>query len=187
MKWTTLKTLLNGMIGNSLFLISLLSVFSVIPLSSIFLNNKILSLSIIGAVLLSISFVLMKIYLPAEIDNHNNIYSYYNYFLSLQKNKSLDYSLEFTCLEDNSDLVKKLPIYDDQFLKIDTFCKIDSFKEKLGEERALLSMVFFKFNLMDTSNHDIRGLITYLFIIGTALFYLGPFLRISSIIIRSFS
>ena len=183
MKWTTLNTLYSGIIGNSLFIISLAALVSAIPIFN-FSSVK-MSLALIGAILLSLSFVLNKIYIPSIVNIYASYSDYFEYLYSLKDKDSMSYTHEFGVLEEDLSVTKKLSVFSSKEFNLKEFESIDDYKI-LMKDRCLYSLSIMKFDFVNSFHSKMRILLSATFFIGITLLYTPTAIRIFELLLKGF-
>jgi len=185
MKWSLLKKIYAGIIGNSLFFLSVLAIGSSIPLMK--LSNTNFSIEILGALILSISYIIQKLMTPSIIEYFVNYIGYYDHLYTLKDKKALCFIHEFSMLENNCKKTNKLPVFKDNEINLRIFTTIEDYKDVMGEDSALYSLCILKYSFVDHLNKFTRYYLTVSFFVGMALFYFPTAHRIIKIIIIGFS
>lgn len=183
MQWSTLKIIYGGVIGNSLFIISFFSALTIIPF---FKAESVSSATtLIGSIIISLSYIYKKIKIPKEITNFKDNIDYYDHIKKLEKKGALDLIHEFSIIE-NVKSLNLIPIFNDTTIKLHNFTTIDNYKNILGEQRATYCLTLIKYSFLDNSKKLTRITLTISFIIGILLLYLPASVRIFDFIVRSF-
>lgn len=96
LKWSVINSIVGGIIGKSIFVISLS-----VPLGHLVdlgVKFQLFPFSLTGAIIISMCFILNKVACPTEIKEHENIRSYCNELLKRHKKNTLIYTDEFSIL-----------------------------------------------------------------------------------------
>jgi len=179
MKWSSLKKIYAGIVGNALFFLSLLAIVSSVPL--IKLSNLNISIQAIGALFISTSYIIQKIKTPFIIDYFGNYIEYYNYIFKLNNEKSLDFEDEFSLLENGN--TAKLPIFKEKEYKLREFKSIADSKKIMGDNISLYYFCILKYSALDFSLNILRYYLTLSFLVGLFLLYFPTVERLFDIII----
>jgi hypothetical protein len=182
LKWSVINNLYSSIIGKCLFLLSSVSLFTTIPLSIYVISTRNMAFALLGAVVLSLSYIFYKIRIPEIINQYNEI-SYYKFLLDQKKRKSLDLIHEFSLLEDN-DNISELDIFTNKNYRIHPFTTIEKYEDILGEDRSLYALTLIKYSFLDNSSPKARIAISLFFYIGCLLLYFPAIIRIATVIIK---
>jgi len=180
MRWAILSVLYGGIIGNSLFLLSVVAIVSFVPVLDI--RSLSLSVSLTGAIILSISYIIQKISVPEFIHRHRDYLSYYEHILMLKEDKAFSPSHEFSVLEQNEE-VQSLNVFSDNQFRLARFETVERYKNVLGDGAALYSLCIIKHNYIDNLHRVTRITLTFTFGLGVAFLYFPAGERILRIII----
>ncbi len=184
MKWSTLKKLLSGIVGNTVFLVSIISIISLVPFIKI--GSLSISIAVTGATILLISYIAYKVIIPDTIDNHIDYRCMYKHLKDIDSINPINLSLEFSMLENNKN-VDKLPIFNDLEFNLHKFSTCEEYKEVIGEKTVHYPVVIIKYNLINYSKKKSRALITISFFIGAVLFYYPAAYRIFNVTLEGFN
>lgn len=179
MRWATLSVVYGGTIGNSLFLLSVIAIVSSVPLLDI--RSVSLSVSLLGAMVLSISYIVQKIAIPDFISRHPDYFSYYEHLLKLKNDKTLSSSHEFNMLENNGH-VQSLKVFSDNQFCLAPFVSRREYDTVLGEGAALYSLCIIKHSYVDHLYRPTRVALSSSFALGIVLFYIPAATRIVEVV-----
>lgn len=175
MKWSSIKTVYGGLIGNAIFFISIISIVTIVPLEQF--ANIGLSVSIVGAIILSIAYVLTKIFTPSMITEFSSHLDYYRHLVLMKENGSFSLIHEFSVLDDKPS-VGELPVFSSPEFTLHPLTSISEYKKILGESKALYSLSIIKYSYSETLYKKTRYLLTSSFLVGVAFLYYPPAKRV---------
>jgi len=166
MRWSAIHMLMTGLIGKSMFILSLAVPIS--KLAQIGINLPSFSISTLGAVLISICHILSRIFIPDIIADFKSYQDYISRLLYRNKYCMLDLVDEFCIL----DKVKEFPIcLQDNVSHINKFLPVDEHFKLLSPGNAIYKYGVAKYTYIDHSKPYIRLSLTSLFLIGIIFVY----------------
>lgn len=185
LSWSTISELYSSIIGKCLFLLSSIAIVTTIPLSIYAISTRSMAISLLGAIVISISYLIYKIKIPRLISSFTEK-EYYESLVIRKKRKALDMIHEFSILENDS-MVNKLPVFLDRNYKLQIFESIKNHKTVLGEERALHALSIIKFCYMEEKDYKSRLLVSHSFYFGCFCFYSPGIFRVMTVILKGVS
>lgn len=168
LKWSALHRLLSGIVGKSMFIISL-----AVPLSKLAqfgIDLSFFPYLLIGAVLVSICYILEKIFIPEIIEDYVTSSRYAACLIDRYNETSLDYEGEFNFLNDYQNNNPPIEIAGD-VNSIKKFLPIQEGEDILGIKSAIYKLSVTKFKITDNSKVSLRAILTTLLILGFFFFY----------------
>ena len=182
MKWSILQKLYNTTIGSVILVLSLFSTFTLFPIQELYNIN--LSLIAIGAILLGISFITFKVFIPDEIEDFT-IYNYIDRYIRLNKEKYLNLKLEFNILKKYSkeinslEYIKESHHYDKDYI---VNFNLEKIIKLIGEPKVVEFLAKLKYKLSDKSNPVLRWILSFSFLINLGLIYHSSIIRLFTLI-----
>jgi hypothetical protein len=167
MKWSTLNKIYTGVIGNSMFAISIAIILSYMPILN--LSSSGMTLSILGALIVATSFVINKSCIPDTISSFIDPVAYFDHLCRLRTANALSYEHEFKPLE-NNESTSKLPIFSSAEFNLPHFNGIDNYKTIMADG-ALYPLSIIKYDYVNHSKPKTRRYLAISFVIGVALLY----------------
>ena len=177
LKWTDIDKILNGLIGKAFLLVSIaIPISKLIPIGINFIYYP---YTLLGALLVLISYLLSIIFGPDIIFLYKSPIDYASNMLKLQKDKVLDFYGEFEMIEDHLDDISNYIDYNpDSFKK---FFPIKNAILALDIESAVYKLSKAKFAITNKKNETIRQIISILLCGSFGLLYFPVLIAIVNV------
>lgn len=175
LSWNSLHKLYGGLIGKSIFIISL--VIPITNLNGIGFQIHNYDFYLIGAIIISIGFIIEKISLPLIIGKFDDSASYVSHLLERNKLDAFDDRFEFTCLyqyKNKAELVAKAEFGSD----LNGIAIEKQASEILGANKFIYYFGVMNFLAIDVSKNITRLICTALFSVGVIIFYFPMLLAV---------
>jgi len=187
MAWTTLELIYGGIIGKTLFTLCTISLVAMIPYGQDVISSTWTSLSIIGAITISISFLIEKTFVPETIKLYNSKTVFYDHIISLHKQELLNVESEFCYMFDDKRKLlrlKSIPTLDSS----EDIHSLDKMKDVIKPEKRLIyTLSTMKYEYENNSCTMARNVLALSIVTGTLLLYLPSIHRVTEVLFRGFS
>lgn len=180
LNWRSLYSLINGMLGRSIIVISMATPMALLyDLGLSFPNYKV---ALTGSLLILLSYIISSIATPQLVISFDSSYSYADNLVEANIKNCLDYVSEFKILEDNS---KSLPKgYNSFDFSNYDFNNIEESIKELGDNVCVRSLALIKYDYINKKNIKYRMTLTVIFICGLLFFYYPVLYQISRIFLE---
>lgn len=184
MKWSTLKKMYNYLLASSLLILGFLSTLTLLPYSEI-LQNTSLPYIAIGAILLSVMYIIFISAIPDSV-NDFSLYDYINRNIEFNKHDYLNKDFEFKFLEKKSkeinkfDYIKNSHHSDQEYIKEFNIQKINNV---IGQTQSVQILSHIKYLYFDYEHTKTRWMLTIMFFVSVGLIYHASIYRIYNFII----
>ena len=167
-RWRHLHELYSGIIGNSLWVISLAIPVSYALRLGIEFENY--SLSLIGALIIVLSFIMVRIKTPPLISRYPTALEYAKDTTIIFDKKELDLILEFKILELRKTQVTEGLTQEYSFFS--EFETINKYVEELGDAKAVRNMALIKYDLINKESGLFRNALFISLLLGIIFLYM---------------
>jgi hypothetical protein len=191
MRWSTLYKLYNKFLGISIFILASISTITLttditgISIEKYYSSS--LSILVIGAILLSILYIIFQIYIPNEIIIFNKE-SYIDRYLKMNNYNVINIDYEFSILDKNKDIAKFDKIQHSKYQNKNYIYpfNLEEVTKLLGD-KAIVFLSELKYEYLNYKFKIIRWLLTIGFFISLILMYHSSIIRIYSFIKGGFN
>jgi hypothetical protein len=173
--WNALHKVYAGLIGKSIFIISL--VIPVAKLNGLGFHLHNYNFYLIGAIIISIGFIIEKISLPVVLGKFEDPISYASHLLERNRSEAFDDRFEFTALyryDKQHELVEKAELG----AELAGVAIEKNASSILGINKFIYYFGVLNFLAIDVSKYVLRLTCTVFFIVGGVIFYFPMILAI---------
>ena len=182
MPWRTLYDLYNGIIGKTLIIISLSTPIALLSRSGI--NIASYYYSLIGAIIIGVSFILVSIYTPMLIKTYKHSHKYADKLIEINNNGALDITSEFKALIDGvNEYKKKVDPFYFEYLQIKSE-SIEKTLEGCDDRLAIRSFSLMKYDFANNKHAPARWLLSVSLFVGCTFLYLPLILNAKTILMQ---
>lgn len=186
MNWEAISRIYEAVIGKVVVLFSVVSILTIVTPIKLILEGVNTSISLLGAIIITISYVLYKVFVPSLVVYFKSSHDYTSSIIEQNKENHLDTYVEFEVIErpENIELIRRLTKNDPSFPKDEI--KVLDIVQRLEQSRAIKTLSVLKYDITIKENWSCRWAITLLFAAGILMMYWPSIVRIVSTIAGGF-